>query len=94
MTMTVAAEVVTRVTKIGVNRLNVVTTERGCEITVRSDATKNVGGGRRVHSAIPPLNNFQIHMPRACGNNSNETTPSVSEVMQFLLMRAETDAQQ
>ena len=94
MTAIVGAEVVTRATKNGVNRENVDATERGRETAVRSDKTRNAGGGGRVRSPIPPLNNFQIHVPRTRNNNSNATTSSVSEVMQFLLMRAEMDAQQ
>jgi hypothetical protein len=93
-TAIVGAEVVTRATENGVNRENVNTTERGPETAVRSDTTRNVGYRGGVCSPIPPLNNFQIHMPSTCNNNSNVTTSSVSEVMQFLLIRVKTHAQQ
>jgi hypothetical protein len=96
-TVFVGPEVVTRMTKNRVNREHVEATERGRETAVNCDTTRNagvggVGGG--VHSPILPLNIFQIRMPRARNKNSNATTSSVSEVMQFMLMRAETDAQQ
>ena len=61
-TAIVAAEVVTRATKNRVNRENGVATERRLETAVRSDATRNAGGGRGVPSPIPALNNFQICM--------------------------------
>ena len=94
MTAIVAAEMVTRVSKNGVNRENGIKTERRSTMTVRSDATRNAGGGRGVSFPLPPLNDFQICIPRTHNSTSNTTTPAVSDVMQFLLMRAETDAQQ
>ena len=81
MTAIVAAEMVTRATKNRVNRENVVATEKGREMAVRSDATRNAGGGRGVCSPIPLLNSFQIRIPRTLNNTSNATTPAVSEVM-------------
>ena len=57
-TAIVGAEVVTKVTKNGVNRENVDATERGREMAVSSDTTRNAWGGGGVRSLIPPLNNF------------------------------------
>ena len=63
-TAIVGAEAVTRVTKNGMNRENMVSTESGLEMVVRSDTARNAGGGRGVHSHIPPLNIFQNSAPQ------------------------------
>lgn len=73
------------------NRENGLDSKRRSVTTVRSDVTRNAGGGRSATFPFPPVNNFQIYTPRS---RTNTATSAISDVMQFLLIRAETDAQQ
>ena len=73
------------------NRENGIDSERRSVTAVRSDVTRNGWVGRGAPSPIPPLNNFLIHTWRS---QTNTTTSAVSDVMQFLLIRMEKDAQQ